>query len=245
MITQPDNTTSTDRVAIVTGGSRGIGREVARELASRRYAVVINYLRNQGDADAAVEDILAANGTAIAVRADVADELDVERLFTETTEAFSRVDVVVHAAGRMIVAPVADYDLDSFDALQRTNVRGTFLVNRQALRQLRGGGAIVNFSNPAADMPVPTYAAYAASKGAIEALTRVLARDLRGRDVTVNAVAPGMERPGTQADIANLVAFLVSEDGHWVNGQVIRTLFPDQGTDQGQHGRDKPPQARR
>jgi 3-oxoacyl-[acyl-carrier protein] reductase len=242
--TQPD-TTSTDRVAIVTGGSRGIGREVARKLASRRYAVVINYLRNQGGADAAVEDILATNGTAIAVRADVADELDVERLFTETTEAFARVDVVVHTARRMILAPVADYDLDSFDALQRTNVRGTFLVNRQASCQLRAGGAIVNLSNPAADMPVPTYAAYAASKGAIEAITRVLARDLRGRDVTVNAVAPGLERPGTPADIANLVAFLVSEDGHWVNGQVIRTLFPDQGPYQGQHGRDKPPKARR
>jgi 3-oxoacyl-[acyl-carrier protein] reductase len=245
VITQPDNTTSTDRVAIVTGGSCAIGREVARELARRRYAVVINYLRNQDDADAAVEDILAANGTAIAVRADVGDELDVERLFTETTEAFARVDVVVHTAGRLILAPVADYDLDSFDALQRTNVRGTFLVNRQALRQLRGGGAIVNFSNPVADMVVPNCAACAASKGAIEALTRVLARDLRGRDVTINAVAPGMERPGTPADIANLVAFLVSEDGHCVNGQVIRTLFPDQGTDQGQHGRDKPPQARR
>ena len=223
--THPDDSMGTDRVAIVTGGSRGIGREVARKLASRGYAIALNYARHQAAADAAVEEILAANGTAVSVRADVADELDVERLFTETTEAFGGADVVVHAAAQTILGPVADYDLDAFDALQRTNVRGTFIVNQQASRQLRAGGAIVNLSSSAASFALPTYAAYAASKAAVEAITRVLALELRGRNITVNAVEPGLEHPGNAADIANLVAFLLSEDGRGVNGQVIPATF--------------------
>jgi 3-oxoacyl-[acyl-carrier protein] reductase len=218
----PDNPRRTDRVAIITGGSRGVGREVARKLASGGCAVVVDYLRNQRDADAAVEDIVAASGTALAVRADVGDELDVERLFSETAEAFGGVDVVVHAAaGPMILGPVADYDLDAFDVLLRTNVRGTFVVNRQASRALRDGGAIVNCSSFVVGLGVATCAAYAASGGAVEAITAVLARELSEREITVNAVAPGVERPGAPVDIANVVAFLVSEDGHSVNGQVI------------------------
>jgi len=220
--THPGKMTGRPRVAIVTGGSRGIGRETARKLASRGYAVVVNYAGNQAAADAVVDEILAANGTALAIRADVADELDVERLFTETIEAFGGVDVVVHAARQMILGPVADSYLDTFDGLQRTNVRGTFVVNQQASRQLRDGGAIVNVSSSSVGMAFPTYAAYAASKSAVDAITRVLACELRGRDITVNAVAPDLERPGTPEDIANVIAFLVSKNGHWVNGQVIR-----------------------
>jgi 3-oxoacyl-[acyl-carrier protein] reductase len=171
-----------DRVAIVTGGSRGIGREVGRNLAGRGYAVIVNYARNQRDADAAVEEILAANGTALTVRADVADDLDVERLFTETTEAFGGVDVVVHAAaGREILGPASDHDLDAFDALLRTNVRGTFVVNQLAARQLRDGGAIVNISSSIVDPPHAGYAAHPATKTATEAITPALARELRGR----------------------------------------------------------------
>jgi 3-oxoacyl-[acyl-carrier protein] reductase len=212
-----------DRVAIVTGGSRCIGREVARDLAGQGYAVIVDYARNQRDADAVVEEILGANGTALTVRADVADELDVERLFTETAEVFGGVDVVVHAAaGQVTPGPVVDFDPDTFDALLRTNVRGTFVVNQQAARHLRDGGAIVNLSSSIVRPADPGNAAYAASKAAVEAMTPVLARELRGRDITVNAVAPGLEPPGTPADIANLVAFLVSEDGHSISGQVIR-----------------------
>ena len=209
-------------VAIITGGSRSIGRAVARELAIRDYAVVINYLNSQPSADAAVEEILAANGTALAVRADVADELDVERLFGEAIDAFGGVDVVVHAAERMILGTVAGYDLQTFDALHRVNVRGTFVVNQQASRQLRDGGAIVNFSSSAVGLALPSYAAYAASKGAVDAITPMLARELSARSITVNAIALGLERPATPADIANLVEFLVSEDGRRINGQVIR-----------------------
>jgi 3-oxoacyl-[acyl-carrier protein] reductase len=200
VITNHHNTTGPP-AAIVTGGSGGIGRAVARKLAIGDYAVVINHLNSQPAADAAVEEILTANGTAVAVRADVADELDVERLFGETIDAFGRVDVVVHAA-----------DLHTFDSLHRVNARGTFVVSQQASLQLRDGGAIVNFSSSAVGLALPFSAGYAAT----------LARELSARDITVNAIALGPGRPATPADIANLVAFLVSDDGHWVNGQVIR-----------------------
>jgi 3-oxoacyl-[acyl-carrier protein] reductase len=221
VITNPCNATGTP-VAIVTGGSRSIGRAVARKLATGGYALVINYLGSQAAADAAVDEILAANGAAVAVRADVADELDVERLFAEAIDAFGGVDVVVHAAARMILGTVAGYNLQTFDALHRVNARGTFVVNQQASIQLRDGGAIVNFSSSAVGLALPCYAAYAASKGAVDAITPVLARELSARDITVNAIALGPERPAIPADIANLVAYLVSEDGRLVNGQVIR-----------------------
>jgi 3-oxoacyl-[acyl-carrier protein] reductase len=220
-MTNPRNV-SGSRVAIVTGGSRDIGRAVARKLAIQGHAVVINYINSHPAADAAVEEILAAHGTAVAICADVADELDVERLFRETIDAFGGVDVVVHAAARRILGVVASYDLETFDALQRVNVRGTFVINQQASLELRDGGAIVNFSSSAVGLALPTYAAYAASKGAVDAITPVLARELSARDITVNAIALGLESPRAITDVAELVAFLVSEDGRWVNGQVIR-----------------------
>jgi 3-oxoacyl-[acyl-carrier protein] reductase len=212
VVAPPDDETRTDRVAIVTGGSHGLGREIALDLAGHGYAVVVNYARDQRAADDAVEEVLAADGTALTVRGDVADELDVQRLFNETTEAFGGVDVVVHAAGRTVPCRLADCDVDTFDALLRTNVLGTFVVNRQAARDVRKGGAIVN---------LPAVAAEGASSGAVEMITRALARQLRGRDITVNAVASGPARPDTSAGVARVVAFLVSAEGHWVNGQVI------------------------
>jgi 3-oxoacyl-[acyl-carrier protein] reductase len=207
-------------VAIVTGGSHGVGRAVARKLASADYAVAISYLDSQSAADATVEEILAANGTAVAVRADVADALDVERLFQETIDAFGHVDVVVHAAARMILGTVAGYDPETFDALHRVSARGTFVVNQQASLQLRDGGAIVNLSSSRAGLAPPSDAD-TASEGALDGITPKLARELSARDITVNAIALGPKRPAIPTEIANLVAFLVSENGHWVNGQVI------------------------
>jgi 3-oxoacyl-[acyl-carrier protein] reductase len=239
-------TTSSGRVAIVTGGSGGIGRETAERLSKDGFSIVVSYAGNQEQADAAVASITDSGGTAIAIRADVADETEIDALFKAAEQEFKGVDVVVHAAGRMPLGPLAELDLGVLDDLYRTNIRGTFVVAQQAVRQLRPGGAIVNFSSSVVVIGRPGYTAYAASKGAVEALSLTLAHELRGRDVTVNAVAPGptatplfldgkdadtirgmanespLERLGTPQDIAELVAFLASPAGHWVNGQVIR-----------------------
>ncbi|MDX3855267.1 SDR family oxidoreductase [Streptomyces sp. AK02-01A] len=239
------NTTAAHRVAIVTGGSRGIGRQSAERLAADGFAVVINYAGNKAEADATVEAITAAGGRAISVRADVADETAVAALFDTATETYGGVDVLVHAAGTMTLAPLVDVDLDALDRMHRTNIRGTFVVDQQAARRLRKGGAIINFSSSVLALALPGYTAYAATKGAVEAMTLILARELRGRDITVNAVAPGptatalfldgkdeetiarmaaqppLERLGTPEDIAEVVAFLAGP-ARWVNGQVLR-----------------------
>nr|WP_296071485.1 SDR family oxidoreductase [uncultured Actinoplanes sp.] len=230
---------------MVTGGSRGIGRQTARRLAADGFAVVVNYAGNDAEAQAAVAEITADGGRAIAVRADVADETAVAALFDTAEETFGRVDVLVNAAGIMALAPLAELDLSVFDRMLRTNVRGTFVVDQQAARRLRSGGAIINFSSSVVGLAMPTYSGYAATKGAVEALTLILARELRGRDITVNVVAPGptatdlflngkdeatiarlaaqapLERLGTPDDIATVVAFLAGP-ARWVNGQVLR-----------------------
>ncbi|HZZ45389.1 MAG TPA: SDR family oxidoreductase [Pseudonocardia sp.] len=236
---------NTLRTAIVTGASGGIGRAVAEQLAADGYAVVVHYAGNERRAREVVDTITAGGGTAIAVQADVADEGEVAALFDRAAADLGGVDVVVHTAGIMLLAPLAEADLDAVDRMLRTNVRGTLVVAQQAARQVRPGGAIVTFSSSVVRLAQPTYAAYAASKGAVDAMTLVLARELRGRDVTVNAVAPGptatplfldgkddavvdrlaklapLERLGTPEDIARTVAFLASPAGHWVNGQVL------------------------
>ncbi|PRY10781.1 SDR family oxidoreductase [Kineococcus rhizosphaerae] len=233
------------RVAVVTGGSRGIGRAVATTLAARGQAVVVGYAGSERAAAEVVGEITAAGGRAVAAQADVADEHAVAALFDAAEQEFGGVDVVVNAAGRLALSTVADLDLDDFDALHRTNVRGTFVVAREAARRVRDGGAVVTFSTSVVGLQLPTYGAYVASKGAVEGLTMILARELRGRDVTVNAVAPGptatelfldgkdeatiermakqppLERLGEPADIAEVVAFLAGP-GRWVNGQVVR-----------------------
>lgn len=238
--------TAAPRVAIVTGGSRGIGRQVAGRLAASGDAVVVGYAGRRDLADEAVAEIEQAGGRALAVQADVADEQAVAAMFDQAEARFGGVDVVVNAAGRMALSTVADLDLAVLDDLHRTNVRGTFVVAQQAARRLRPGGALITFSTSVVGTSLPTYGAYVASKGAVEALTLVLARELRGRDVTVNAVAPGptatdlflegkdeeliarlaaqspLERIGTPEDIAEVVGFLAGPAGHWVNGQVIR-----------------------
>lgn len=234
------------RVAIVTGGSGGIGRAVAERIARDRTAVVVHYSGNPATADEVVSAITTAGGQAIASGGDVADEQAMADLFRTATDTFGGVDVVVHTAGIMPLAPIAEMDLETFDRVQRVNVRGTFVVDQLAAQQVRAGGAIINFSTSVTKLLMPTYGAYAASKGAVEALTLILARELRGRDVTVNTVAPGptatplffegkpqqvvdhiaslnpLERLGTPEDIAEVTAFLAGP-GRWVNGQTIFT----------------------
>jgi 3-oxoacyl-[acyl-carrier protein] reductase len=211
------------RVAIVTGGSRGVGERTTRQLAARGHAVVVNYLHDQHAAESTVEAVLAENGAAVAVRADVADELDVQRLFAETIETFGRVDVVVHTAGgRVTATAVAALDLADFDALVRINTRATFVVNREAARHLRNGGAIVNLSSAADSSSLPTYGLYAATRAATGVLTQALALELRARDITVNAVAFELDRPCAPDRVADLVAYLLSNAGRRITGQVLQ-----------------------
>ena len=215
------------RVAVVTGGSRGIGQATVRRLAACGYAVVVHYLHDQRAAETAVEAILACNGNAVTIRADVADDLDVTRLFTETTAAFGGVDVVIHAAGGHLTAtPVTEAGLDEFDALVRINTRATFVVNREAARHLRDGGAIVNLSSSAGGASLRTHGLYAATKAPTYVLTRALALELRERDITVNTVTLEVHRPCAPNQVADVIAYLLSEHGHGLTGQVFRVGDP-------------------
>ncbi|MGY5766584.1 SDR family oxidoreductase [Brachybacterium sp. DNPG3] len=234
------------RVAIVTGGSRGIGRAISRRLAADGFAVAVNFAGNVDAAEQTLAEIREAGGTAIALRADVSDEQQVAGLFDTVEETFGGVDVVVNSAGRMALSPIAELDLETLDALHRTNIRGHIVVAQQAARRLRPGGAFVGLSTTVVATQLPAYGAYTASKAAVEGMTLILARELRGRDVTVNTIAPGptatdlfldgksaeqvaalaaappLGRLGTPEDIAAAVAFLAGPDGRWINGQVLR-----------------------
>lgn len=246
--TAPDQSTATPttRVALVTGGSGGIGAAVVDRLVSDGYAVAVHYAGNQAKAQALVERLAGGGGQAIAVGGDVADEHAMAAAVDATEQAFGGIDVVVHTAGVMTLAPSATLDLDELDRMHRTNIRGTVVVAQLAANRVRAGGAIITFSTTVTRTSFPTYGGYVASKAAVEALTPVLARELRGRDITVNTVAPGptatplfldgkdeatianlakaahLERLGEPADIAETVAFLAGP-ARWVNGQVIFT----------------------
>jgi 3-oxoacyl-[acyl-carrier protein] reductase len=196
-------------------------------LAARGYAVVVNYLHDRRAAESAVEAILGGNNEAVTIRADVADELDVQRLFAETIAVFGGVDVVVHTLGSPVAAtPVADFDLDLFDALVRINTRAAFIVNREAARRLRNGGAIVNLTSSADDSSLPVYGLYVAAKAATEVLTRALALELRERDITVNAVSLDVDRPCAPDRVADVVAYLLTARGHRLTGHVLRVDGP-------------------
>jgi 3-oxoacyl-[acyl-carrier protein] reductase len=235
------------KVAIVTGASGGIGRAVATRLARDGFAVVVHYAGNAERAQAVVEEIKAGGRQAIAVRADIASAADVDRLFKETANAFGgRIDVVVNVAGIMALSPIANGDVELFDKVIAANLRGTFLVLSQAARHVSSGGRIIAFSTSVIARSLSNYGAYIASKAGVEGLVHVLANELRGRNVTVNAVAPGpvatelflkdktpaqieqfsklppLERLGQPEDITPLVSFLAGPEGGWVNGQVLR-----------------------
>jgi 3-oxoacyl-[acyl-carrier protein] reductase len=215
------------RVAIVTGGSSGVGQATIRRLAASGYAVVVNYRNRQRAAESTVEAILANNGDAVAVRADIADDLDVQRLFAETIAAFDGIDVVVHTAdSRNTAAPVTEVDLDEFDALLRTNTRATFVVNREAARRLRNGGAIVNLSSSPGGSSLRTHGVYAATKAITDVLTRALALELHERDITVNALSLEAGRPCAPDRVADVIAYLLSDQGHRLTGQVLRVGDP-------------------
>jgi len=236
---------SSTRVAIVIGGSGGIGRAVAERLAGDGMAVGVHYAGNKARAEEVAAAIEAAGGRAIAVGGDVAEPAEMEAAFDAVEEAFGGIDVVVNTAGIMVLAPIAELDLDDLDRMHRTNIRGTFAVAQQAARRVRDGGAVITTSTSVLGLNLPGYGVYNATKGAVEAITMILARELRGRDITVNTVAPGptatalfldgkddetiarmakqppLERLGQPEDIAEVVAFLAGP-ARWVNGQVLR-----------------------
>ena len=213
LMTSPLGRRPTSRVAIVTGGSRGVGRAIVRSLAARGYAVVVNYLHDQHAAESTVEAVLADNGSAVAVRADVADELDVERLFAETDWMFGGVDVVVHTVQAQVSdVPLAEASLDRFDDWCRINTRAAFIVNREAARQLRSGGTIINLTSSVADSALSSYGAYAATTAATGVLTRVLAAELRQREITVRAAALQVDRACDPNKVAYVVTCLLTND---------------------------------
>lgn len=235
-----------NRTAIVTGASRGIGAAVAKRLAADGLNVIVNYAGSEQDAAAVVEQIEAAGGKAIAAKTDVSDAPAVARMFDGAETAFGGVDVLVNNAGIMKLAKIIDSDDALFDAHIAVNLKGTFNTLREAAGRLRNGGAIVNFSTSVVGTKLETYGVYTATKAAIETLTGILSKELRGRNITVNAVAPGptatdlfldgkppelierfakmvpLERLGEPRDIANVVSFLAGQDGAWVNGQTLR-----------------------
>jgi len=234
------------RVAIVTGASRGIGAGVAERLARDGFAVVVNYAASAAPAEALVRAIEARGGRALAAKADVSDAVAMRGMFDAAEKTFGGIDVLVNNAGIMKLAKIADCDDASFDAQIAINLKGSFNGMREAARRLRDGGRIINFSTSVVGTKLETYAVYTATKAAVEAMTAILSKELRGRQITVNAVAPGpvttelfltgkspefiermakmppLERLGTVEDIASVVSFLAGPDGGWVNGQVLR-----------------------
>jgi 3-oxoacyl-[acyl-carrier protein] reductase len=239
-------TNESSKVAIVTGASRGIGAAVAERLGRDGFTVVVNYSGNYAAAEALVRKIEAAGGRALSAKADVGNPQAVRGLFDAAEAAFGGIDVLVNNAGIMKLATLADSDDALFDSQVAVNLKGTFNALREASRRLRNGGRIVNFSTSVVGLRLETYGVYVATKAAVEAMTPVLAKELRGRSITVNAIAPGptatdlflngkspelidrmskmnpLERLGTPEDIAAAVAFLVGMDGSWINGQVLR-----------------------
>ncbi len=238
--------TPTPRIALVTGASRGIGAAIAQRLARDGHAVIVNYSGNAAAAEQVVRTIEAAGGKALAAQADVADAAAVARMFDSAEAAFGGIDVLVNNAGILKLGAIGASDDALFDSQIAVNLKGTFNTLREASRRMRDGGRIVNFSTSVVGTKMENYGVYAATKAAVETLTAIQSKELRGHHITVNAVAPGptatdlfldgksdelvqrlaamnpLERLGTPEDIAAVVAFLVGPDGGWINGQVLR-----------------------
>lgn len=235
-----------NRVALVTGASRGIGAAIAGRLAEDGFTVVINYSGNAAPAEELAQKIEQAGGRALTAKADVSDPEAVRRMFDAAQAAFGGIDVLVNNAGIMMLSSIADADDANFDRQVSVNLKGTFNMLREAGKRLRNGGRIINLSTSVVGVKLEAYGVYAATKAAVEMLTAIMSKEMRGRNITVNAVAPGptatdlflngksdelvarmakmnpLERLGRPEDIAAAVSFLAGPDGSWINGQVLR-----------------------
>ncbi|MCB1936149.1 MAG: SDR family oxidoreductase [Nitrosomonas sp.] len=234
-----------EKVAIVTGSSRGIGAEIAMLLARAGAKVVVNYAHNQRAADDVCMKITQAGGKCVAVRADVSDSRDVKRLFDAAIENFGRIDILVNNAGILIFKKIAEVTDEEFERILNINLKSIFYTLREAAGRLADNGRIVNISSTVTRLMLPKYGPYAATKGAVEQLTRIFAREIGERGITVNSVSPGpvytelfragktaddiqrmsdlssLGRIGEVDDIAHIVLFLVSEEARWITGQDI------------------------
>jgi 3-oxoacyl-[acyl-carrier protein] reductase len=234
------------KVAIVTGASRGIGAAVAQRLAEDGFAVVINYASSSAEADALVAQLIQHDFQAVAIQADISKPDDVRRLFDSTEQTLGKVDVLINNAGILKAMPLAETSDQVFEQTFAINVQGTFNTLREAAQRMNNGGRIVNFSSTTLGLNLPGYAIYNGTKAAVEAFTKVFAKELRGRNITVNAIAPGpvatdlflsgkseeqiqqfakmppLQRLGQPGDIARVVSFLAGPDAAWVNGQTLR-----------------------
>ena len=241
-----ENMTINNRVALVLGGTGGIGRAIVEKLSDIGYKVVIHYSSNKDKAHELAQDIQDRGGNVTVLGGDISSQEEMAILFDTIISQLGGIDVVINTVGIMKLSSIATLDLNEFDLIQKVNVRGTFIVSQQAALKLRSGGAIINFSTSVTRTSFPNYSAYVASKAAVESLTLILAKELRGRDITVNTVSPGptatplflegkdektinhlaqatpLERIGVPEDIAETVAFLAGP-ARWVNGQVIFT----------------------
>jgi 3-oxoacyl-[acyl-carrier protein] reductase len=235
-----------EKVAIVTGASRGIGRQIAIQLAQNGAKVIVNYAANREKADEVVKTIEQAGGTAASIRADVSKVSEVEVLFVETLKLFGRVDILVNNAGILEYTAIQDVTEELFDRHFAINVKGTYFACQQAMKYMAAGGTIINLSTSISGAMLPTYSVYAATKGAVEQLTRQLAKEFGPRDIVINCVAPGQVatdlflngkteetidsyrrmnafgRLGEPEDIANAIELLVSDKARWITGQTLR-----------------------
>ncbi|AFY57718.1 dehydrogenase of unknown specificity, short-chain alcohol dehydrogenase like protein [Rivularia sp. PCC 7116] len=235
-----------NKVAIITGSSRGIGKAIATKLASDGATVVINYSHSADKADEAVAQIKQQGGNAISLQADVGKVAEIERLFNQTVSKLGQVDILVNCAGIVIYKPLVEFTEEEFDEIVAVNIKGTYFACQQAVKCMNEGGRIINISSSTTAMMLPTYSAYVATKGAVEQVTRVLAKEVGSRGITVNAVSPGptdtplfregkteeqinkfgdmaaLGRIAEVEDIADIVAFLASDNARWITGQNIR-----------------------
>jgi 3-oxoacyl-[acyl-carrier protein] reductase len=237
---------SATKVVLVTGGSKGIGAAIVRRLSNDGFAVAVNYSKDPKPADALVAEIKEAGGRSFAIKCNVANADDVTHMFNTIENELGPINVLINNAGIMKNAPVSQSLDEHFDQQVAVNLKGTFNTLKQAANRMPNGGRIVNVSTSVVGLKLENYGIYAATKSAVETLSAILSKELRGKEITVNTLAPGptatdlflngksqdmidrlanmspLERLGSPEDIANAVAFLVGPDGAWINGQVLR-----------------------